>query len=64
MSNSNLAEVIDVSNEGVKLKIEGEKEARNTYYDCVNPVSVGDRVYVQYISGTVIVIGKLLYWKG
>lgn len=55
------AEVTEVTNKGVKLKIDGEKEERPKYYNALVNVNVGDRVYLQHVSGTIIIIGKLLY---
>lgn len=61
-NNPNFAAVIEVvAGKGVKLKVDGEDEARETYYNSVTQVNVGDRVYINYISGTILVIGKLQY---
>lgn len=54
-------EVMEVSSKGIKLKIDGETAQRETYYNSVSQVNVGDKVYINYVSGTILVIGKLLY---
>lgn len=61
ISSPSFATVIEVAGAGVKLKIDGENEARGTYYNSITQVNVGDRVYINYVSGTVLVIGKLQY---
>lgn len=62
ISSPNFASVVDVvAGKGVKLKLDGEEEPRETHYNSITPVAVGDRVYINYVSGTIIIIGKLQY---
>lgn len=56
-----LATVIETTTEGVKIRIDGEKEPRETYYNSLTLVDTGGRVYVTYISGTILILGKLQY---
>ncbi|MHC1750740.1 MAG: hypothetical protein AB9856_20905 [Cellulosilyticaceae bacterium] len=58
---SNKAIVIEVADKGVKLKIGGEDLERNTYYNSIATVNVGDTVLIQWIGNTPVVLGKLLY---
>lgn len=57
------ATVVDVvSGKGVKIKIDGpEEQTVDIYYNSLAQVNVGDRVYINYTSGSIIIIGKLLY---
>lgn len=58
-----LATVIEVAQgKGVKIKIDGPQEQEvNTYYNSLAQVNVGDRVYIEYVSGTILIMGKLQY---
>lgn len=56
-----LATVVEVSELGVKIRVDGEGEIREKYYNSLAQVGVGDRVFIQYYSGTILIIGKLLY---
>lgn len=58
-----LATVIEVvQGKGVKIKIDGPQEQEvNTYYNSLAQVNVGDRVYIEYVSGTILIMGKLQY---
>lgn len=55
-----LATVVEVSDKGVKIKIDGQ-EAVPIYYNSLCQVTEGDRVLIHYCSGTIIIIGKLEY---
>ncbi|MHC1749478.1 MAG: hypothetical protein AB9856_14495 [Cellulosilyticaceae bacterium] len=56
------ATVIEVGHgKGIKVKLDGEKEPRGTYYNSYVNVTPGDRVGMKHVSGTLIVEGKLLY---
>lgn len=46
---------------GVKIKIDGDNNPLNTYFNSYVEVSPGDRVGLQYVSGTILIEGKLLY---
>ena len=63
-SRARLASVIEVTEAGVKIKIDGEEEIREKYYNSIAMVNSGDRVLIDYISGTILILGKLLYKKG
>lgn len=56
-----LAEVIEVVAKGVKLRLFGEEEPRETYYNSIANVGKGDTAYINYIGDTILIIGKLLY---
>nr|DAT14958.1 MAG TPA: hypothetical protein [Caudoviricetes sp.]DAY98482.1 MAG TPA: hypothetical protein [Caudoviricetes sp.] len=58
---SPFATVIEVKDEGVKIKIDGEEEAREVYYNSYVKVNSGDRVGIKSVSGTLIIEGKLQY---
>lgn len=60
-SRPQLAEVVEVTTKGVKLRIFGEDEPRQTYYNSIASVNIGDTVYINYIGDTILIIGKLLY---
>lgn len=61
-SKSRLATVIEEApGKGIKIKIDGEDAARETYYNGTVKTTAGDRVFISYYSGTVIISGKLLY---
>lgn len=62
--NQYFATVEEVTSNGIKLRLDGEQEARETYYNSISQVTTGDRVYINYVSGSIIIIGKLLYNKG
>lgn len=53
------ATVIAVTSQGVKIRIDGEEEALETYYNSLQSVNAGNRVYIEYVSGTVLIIGSL-----
>lgn len=57
------ATVLDVApGKGVKIKIDGPDEQEvDIYYNSLAQVNRGDRVYIDYSSGSIIIIGKLLY---
>ncbi len=55
------ATVEEVTEDGIKIRVDGEEEVRQTYYNSLANVNVKDRVYIQYVSGTILIIGKLLY---
>lgn len=59
--NPQFATVEEVTINGIKIKIDGENQARETYYNSVAQVNVNDRVYINYVSGTIIILGRLLY---
>lgn len=64
MNKAPFATVVGVSEQGVKIRLDGEEEAREMYYDTLAPVEVGDRVRLDHVSETVIIIaGKLLYYR-
>lgn len=56
-----LATVKEVSTAGIKIQVDGEDEVREKYYNSIANVNVNDRVYINYIGITIIIIGKLLY---
>lgn len=57
-----LAEVVEVVPEkGVKIKMEGAKEAINIYFNSYVIVNVGDRVGIKRMSDAIIIEGKLQY---
>lgn len=58
------ATVEEVTEEGIKIRVDGEEEVRQTYYNSLANVDVKDRVYIQYVSGTILIIGRLMYKKG
>lgn len=60
-SNPNFATVIESTSKGVKIKKDGEQQAIDTYYNSLVGVNAGDRVYIQQVSGTYLIIGKLQY---
>lgn len=61
-SGSNFALVTGVTpGKGVKIKIDGEDSALETFYNSLTVVNVNDRVFIQRVSGTILVIGKLQY---
>lgn len=54
------ATVVDViQGKGVKIKKDGEKEALDIYYNNLGAVNVGDKVYIKYTSGSILVVGKV-----
>lgn len=55
------ATVKEVGATGVKIKVDGEDEVREKYYNSVANVNINDRVYINYVGGTILIIGKLLY---
>lgn len=55
------ARVTKSDEKGVKIKIDGETNQREKYYNSLYQAVEGDRVYINYVSGTIIVIGKLMY---
>lgn len=58
---SNFAKVVEVAETGVKLQIDGESSARETYYNSLVIPNVGDRVYIVNVNSTILVVGKLIY---
>lgn len=50
-----------IQGRGVKIKIDGDESAVDTYYNSLQVVNVNDRVHIQNVSGTIIIIGKLQY---
>ncbi|MDA3732102.1 hypothetical protein PBV87_11470 [Niameybacter massiliensis] len=59
--NQYFATVEEVTSNGIKLRLDGEQEARETYYNSISQVNKDDRVYINYVSGTILILGKLLY---
>jgi hypothetical protein len=57
-----LATVISIDGSGLTLRFDGETEARTKKYKRLASYtpSVGDRVFVVFISGTYIVMGKVI----
>lgn len=59
---ASFATVIEVIPEkGVKIRIDGEESALNTYYNSYVIVNEGDRVGIKRVSGTIVIEGKLQY---
>lgn len=56
------AEVTGVSAGGVQIKIDGEDNAGSKLYKRLASYApvVGDRVLIQRISGTILIIGKVV----
>lgn len=48
-----------IQGKGVKIKKDGEKEALDIYYNNLGAVNVGDKVYIKYTSGSILVVGKV-----
>lgn len=64
MNKAPFATVVEVSEQGVKIRLDGEEDPREMYYDTLAYVEVGDRVRLDHVSETVIIIaGKLLYYR-
>ena len=59
----NKAVVVDINAErgGVKVRRYGSKEALDIYYNTLQPVNVGDKVFMIEDSGSWIIFGKLQY---
>ena len=57
------ATVVDISEQGVRIRLDGEDSPREIYYDSYVYVNVGDRVRLDHVSGTIIIQGKLLYYR-
>lgn len=57
------AKVVEVvQGKGVKIKIDGPQgQEVDTYYNSLAQVNVGDKVYIEYVSGSVLIVGKLQY---
>lgn len=55
------ATVVDVSEKGAKIRIDGEDSTRDTFYTSFTPVAQGDRVYISYESGSVVIVGNTNY---
>lgn len=55
--------VVDVDGEkgGAKVRMYGQKEATNIYFNSLQVVSIGDKVFLTETSGTKIILGKLQY---
>lgn len=55
--------VVDINPErgGVKVRRYGSKEAADIYYNTLQPVNVGDKVFMMEDSGTWVIVGKLWY---
>lgn len=59
-ANPKFATVIEViPGKGVKIRVDGEEEVRETYYSSLAIVNAGDRVHIQDVSGTVLIMGNL-----
>lgn len=59
----NIGIVVDVNREkgGAKVRMYGQKEAANIYFNSLQVVSIGDKVFLTETSGTKIILGKLQY---
>lgn len=58
----NLAKVVEVvAGKGVKIKLDSEASARETYYNSLVIPVVNDRVFYLETSGTLLIIGTLKY---
>ncbi len=57
-----LAVVQSVETNGLALRFEGEETARSKPYKCLDSYipTVGDRVYIVPVSGTFLIIGKVV----
>jgi hypothetical protein len=58
-----LAEVVDVQDKGVKIRVYGEdtNNIHDIYYNSLQIVNVGDIVYFVELSGTKLIVGRLQY---
>lgn len=56
-----LAEVIDVKPNGVKIKLAAENVVRETYYNSLQVVNIGDIVYYKTIKDTLFIEGSFKY---
>lgn len=54
-----LAEVVEVTANGVKIKLPQETNPTDTYYKRINDVAIGDVVYWVKVSGTILIIGTI-----
>lgn len=49
--------VTEVNDKLAKVKIDNEEVATDTFYQCINTVSVGARVALYYAGSQIIVLG-------
>ena len=46
---------------GVKIRIDGQENVLDIYYNSLQLVNVGDRVKILETSGSILILGKLQY---